>query len=190
MVVTRKVVFIVRHCQAVGQDPEAPLSKLGEQQARALADHFCKSPIPVQRIIASPYLRVAQSIRLLAERLGLDIEPDERLVERVLSSTPLEDWRERLAETFVDLDLSFEGGESSRSAMRRGIGVVDHAIAHCPTATILVTHGNLMTLILKYFDDRYGYAEWENLQNPDVYSLTFGPEKIDVERIQTIRTKR
>ena len=35
----------------------------------------------------------------------------------------------------------------------------------------VVTHGNLMTLILKFFDEQIGYTDWANLQNPDVYQV-------------------
>ena len=36
----------------------------------------------------------------------------------------------------------------------------------------MITHGNLMTLILKYFDEQFGFEDWEGLTYPDVYELT------------------
>lgn len=30
--------YLVRHCQATGQEPDAPLTETGQQQAIALAD--------------------------------------------------------------------------------------------------------------------------------------------------------
>jgi len=90
-----------------------------------------------------------------------------------LSSAQMEDWRERLAATFEDMDLCFEGGESSRSATMRGVAVVKEAIDEGPNSTLVITHGNLITLILKHFDPAIGYPVWERLQNPDVYSVTF-----------------
>ena len=107
----------------------------------------------------------------LSKRLGLTIEVDDRLVERVLSSTPLYDWQEKLAETFVNLDLNFAGGESSRAAMSRGVAVVNQVIQQAESSAAIITHGNLMTLILKFFDERIGYTDWVNLQNPDVYQV-------------------
>ncbi len=29
-----------------------------------------------------------------------------------------------------------------------------------------------MTLLLKRFDDRFGFAQWQALMNPDVYRVT------------------
>ncbi|MEH2190331.1 MAG: hypothetical protein V7K64_29875 [Nostoc sp.] len=41
-----KTLYIVRHCQAVGQEPNAPLTSEGHLQAIALTDLtlFCHSP--------------------------------------------------------------------------------------------------------------------------------------------------
>lgn len=84
---------------------------------------------------------------------------------------------------FLDLDLSFEGGESSRTAMTRGIAVVHQAMQEIANSVIIVTHGNLMTLILKYFNEQIGYAEWEKFQNPDVYRVKFSSEGNSVEQM-------
>jgi 2,3-bisphosphoglycerate-dependent phosphoglycerate mutase len=176
-----QVLYLVRHCQATGQEPNAPLTELGKQQAIALADWF--GAVPIGRIISSPFIRAYQSVVLLSERLGLIIEIDERLIERALSTVPFDDWRRRLAETFVDLDLSFEGGESSRMAMMRGVEVIHQVMEQTTQPVVIVTHGNLMTLILKYFDEQIGYDEWESLQNPDVYCVKFGSEEIQIEHI-------
>jgi 2,3-bisphosphoglycerate-dependent phosphoglycerate mutase len=163
-----QVLYLVRHCQATGQEPDAPLIEVGQQQAIALADWLGETQI--DRIISSPYVRAYQSIVPLSKRLGLTVEVDDRLIERVLSPVPLPNWQEKLAETFVNLDLSF-GGESSRAAMNRGIAVVHEVMQQTEKPVVIVTHGNLLTLILKFFDEQIGYADWANLQNPDVYRV-------------------
>ena len=177
-----QVLYLVRHCQAIGQEPDAPLTEIGQQQAIDLADWFCEAEI--EFIITSPFARAYQSIVPLSQRLGLTVEIDVRLTERILSSVPLDNWRELLAKTFIDLDLSFEGGESSRTAMMRGVAVVERMIRQTDKTAVIVTHGNLMTLILKYFDKQIGYAEWENLRNPDVYCLKFSDEKACIKRMK------
>lgn len=176
-----KVLYLVRHCQATGQEPDAPLTEIGQQQAIALAGWI--SDVSIGRIISSPFVRAYQSIVPLSEHLGLTIEFDDRLIERVLSPVPLDNWRQRLAETFIDLDLSFGGGESSRTAMMRGVSVVNQAMQQTTDTVVIVTHGNLMALILKHFNERVGYAEWENLQNPDVYCIQFKGEETCTERM-------
>ena len=35
------------------------------------------------------------------------------------------------------------------------------------------THGNIMTMIMKYYDDSYGFEFWESTSMPDIYIMTF-----------------
>lgn len=160
-----KVIYLVRHCQATGQAPEALLTGEGEGQARELAGFFKGKK--VSHIISSPFTRAIQSIEPTADTLGIQIEIDSRLSERVLSTENLPDWMERLEESFGNLDLKLMGGESGNEAMARGLEVVSNA----PDRAILVSHGNLIGLLLKNIDESYGYKEWQQLSNPDVYEV-------------------
>jgi 2,3-bisphosphoglycerate-dependent phosphoglycerate mutase len=84
------MLYIVRHCKAAGQQPEAVLTADGHLQAVQLAEQL--AALPIERIISSPFLRAKQSIAPLAERLGLQINIDARLAERVLASPEPPDW--------------------------------------------------------------------------------------------------
>ncbi|HEX8616907.1 MAG TPA: histidine phosphatase family protein [Thermoanaerobaculia bacterium] len=175
-----RTLYVVRHCKAEGQEADAPLTAEGVAQSASLADFLANEKI--ERILSSPYVRATQSIAPLAQRLGLAIELDSRLVERVLSSAPSADWQERLRASFDDADLSFEGGESSREAMQRIVAVTSELQRHAARRTVLVTHGNLMALLLKYFDDSIGFSEWRALSNPDVYRVDF-IEPVSIRRL-------
>lgn len=165
-----KRLYIVRHCEADGQSPEARLTPEGEEQAEALAEFLQDKG--VERIVSSPFLRAIQSVEPLGDRLALPIRADERLAERQLSGEFRPDWLERLRESFADLDVCLEGGESSRTAMARGVEVIREIMDFPVDTTVVVSHGNLITLMLKHFDDRTGFAEWQALTNPDVYLIT------------------
>jgi 2,3-bisphosphoglycerate-dependent phosphoglycerate mutase len=171
----------VQHCKAAGQQPEATLTADGHLQAKQVAEKL--AVLPIERIIASPFVRAKQSIAPLAERLSLPIAIDKRLAERVLAAGDLPDWLAALKSSFDDLDRCFAGGESSRAAMQRASEVASEAMAHPASATLLVTHGNLMTLLLKRFDDRIGFAEWQQLTNPDVYRISLSGELAEIARI-------
>ncbi|ELS34593.1 MULTISPECIES: histidine phosphatase family protein [Pseudanabaena] len=175
-----KTLYLVRHCQSYGQAPDAPLTIEGERQALALADWL--GSLGIERLVSSTYKRAYQSFEPLADRLGLTINTDERLVEQTLSSLPLDDWRDRLAESFVDLDLCLEGGESSRTATNRAIAAIDDTLKYDVEITAIATHGKLLTLILKHFDNCFGYTEWENLTNPDVFQLQFWESSPKIQR--------
>jgi 2,3-bisphosphoglycerate-dependent phosphoglycerate mutase len=108
---------------------------------------------------------------------------DDRLVEAVLSTIDYPDWLDRLRSSFSDFDLSFEGGESSRTATARAVAAINEALQSATDSTLTVTHGRLMTLILKHFDPQYGFEDWRNLSAPDVYRVTMKDGSSDVERL-------
>jgi len=163
-------IYLIRHCQATGQEPDAVLTAEGEKQAEKLADFL--SDAPIARIVSSPFVRAVQSIKPLAHRLRLQIETDPRLQERVLSNSSLPHWRENLQQTFEQLDLRFPGGESSREAMQRAGAAVQDILHQQPTSAIaIVSHGNLSTLLLKYFDEAIGFSTWETMTTPDVFCI-------------------
>ena len=174
------MLYLVRHCKAAGQQPEAALTADGHLQAKRLAEKL--AVLPIERIVASPFVRAKQSIAPLAERLGLPIATDKRLAERVLAAGDSPDWLAALKSSFDDLDCCFAGGESSRAAMQRASEVASEAMANA-NATLLVTHGNLITLLLKHFDDRIGFTEWQQLTNPDVYRISLSAERAEIARI-------
>ncbi len=172
--------FLVRHCESAGQEAAAPLTAAGQGQAIALADYL--ETREVELLVSSPYARAQQSIAPLAQRLALDVEIDPRLAERVLSAAPLEHWREAIRRTFEDLDLVWPGGESSRTAMARGRAAIDALLARPVRVVAVVTHGNLMTLILRSFEARFGFSAWAGLSNPDVYCLELEAGRVRVTR--------
>ncbi|TWT27433.1 histidine phosphatase family protein [Planomicrobium sp. CPCC 101110] len=160
-----KTLYLVRHCKAAGQAPEAPLTPKGQEQAKSLAGFFKEREI--SGLISSPFVRAIQTIEPLASELNMAVEIDERLAERVLSTEDLPDWLERLEESFRDLDLKLSGGESGIEAMERGAAVLEAA----PDKCVLVTHGNMLGLLLKQIDADFGFEEWMKLSNPDVYEV-------------------
>lgn len=173
--------YIVRHCSAEGQSADASLTAEGRQQAKRLSS-FLKDK-DIQFIISSPYVRALTSILPLAEVLHLQVRSDARLSERVLSAEPLDNWLDCLKHTFVDFELSYRGGESSQEAMARAANLVNDVLAEHHGNVALVTHGNLMTLLLRYFDERFGFEEWASLTNPDVYVVRIDESQAIVERI-------
>ncbi len=174
-----KIIYIVRHCAAEGQSPHADLTTEGIVQAGKLADFF--ADLKVDRIITSPFVRARRTADPIADKKGMYFEEDSRLAERTLSSHSFEDWLLKLEDSFLDIHLKYEGGESSYEAMERVCKVVDELPDG--SRTVLVTHGNLMTLLLRCYDERIGFPEWQALTNPDVYRVRVTEDGAQVERI-------
>lgn len=173
----KKTFYLVRHCQATGQEPDAELTAEGHRQAEALTDFF--SDIEIGHVISSPFTRAIQSIEHLVATRELPIQIDDRLAERVLSTQDMPDWMDKLKQSFSDPDLKFNGGESAKEAVERGAA----ALAEAPDRALLVTHGNMMGLLLKKFEDTYGFEEWKALSNPDVFVLSINEKNASVKRL-------
>ena len=176
-----QTLYLIRHCQAAGQAPDAPLTPAGEQQAVALAAAL--APFAIEQIVSSPYVRATQSVTPLAELLDLPIRTDARLVERVLSGAPLDDWQSALRATFDDAELAFPGGETSRAATERAVAACAAALAQGAGVLALASHGNLLGLLLRHFNPTLGFAEWQAMRNPDVYRVVLGGGAPEVARI-------
>jgi len=49
---------------------------------------------------------------------------------------------------------------------------------------VVGTHGNIMVLMMNYFDPNYDFHFWRNLDMPDIYKLTFKGDKLkEVHRL-------
>ena len=164
---------LVRHAAASGQDAAAALTREGQRQASVLADLLL--PLQIQRVISSPFARATESVTPFCRRANLRLETDDRLVERVLGARDLPDWREHLRRSFDDMDYRLEDGESSRTAQARGTAAVRAALA-TGERCVLVTHGNLLALILRSVDATVGFDVWSGFSNPDVFGLHVGDD--------------
>ncbi len=177
----KKKIYIVRHCKASGQEVEAALTAEGKKQAEDLAAFLQGEQI--EQIVSSHFLRARQSIAPLAAMAGIEVEIDERLCERVLTTEPLADWQEPLRQSFADLDLRMEGGESARSGLERVGAVWRLACAAKAKRLVVVSHGNLISLLLHFLDGRDGFAANMALTNPDVFCVEVDGGQLHIERI-------
>ena len=49
---------------------------------------------------------------------------------------------------------------------------------------VIGTHGNIMALIMNYYDKKYDYLFWKRLNMPDIYELSFeDKELISINKI-------
>jgi len=171
---TTKTLVLVRHCQATGQQPTAGLTEAGVRQSRRLADFL--SDYPVDFIATSLYTRAHQSIEPFSRRVGLGIHRDGRFNERVLSGEPLANWEELVRRSFDDPDLHAAGGESARRVLCRANAALGDILQGHHALPLVVTHGNLVALLLHAVDDTFGYQGWKSLTNPDVYLMSRLPD--------------
>lgn len=167
-----KKLILIRHCQAEGQHKDSPLTNNGVNQARRLAEFLNSKGLKLDRIISSPYMRAVETIKPYASQNKIDIETDSRLQERILSDQPVDDWFDVVETSFKDMDYRLPGGESSNDALQRGLQVIKEAVEDPNHQQIaMVTHGNLLMLLLSQFEEGYGFTQWRLLKNPDIFII-------------------
>jgi 2,3-bisphosphoglycerate-dependent phosphoglycerate mutase len=176
-----KTVYLVRHASAHGQPVEAPLTEQGRKQALALVDFFKNKDVDI--IYSSPFKRAIDTIRPLSESKDLKIVEDSRLGERILSTVDFEDWRDKLKQSFDDFDLIFEGGESQSEGMIRAKTMLEDILISREDHVLLVSHGNMTTLLMRYFNESFGYDCLMEMTNPDVFEVVVSDEETILKRI-------
>src|SRR5699024_7632511 len=149
-----------------------------------LKDFFISQNIDCDRIISSSYLRAIDSIRPYADQICLPIDVDERLKERILSDRPIDDCVDVLELSFHDDLFSLPDGESAYDALKRAKDVFASLDEHEDVMNVMiVSHGNFIALVLQQLDEAYGFDQWKQLRNPDIYKICYDENVVSVECI-------
>lgn len=181
-----KTIYLVRHCKTTGQEPDAPLTPEGFEQAERLADFLAGRGI--ERIVSSPYRRAVQSIEPFARQSGLTLETDERVRERTLTTEMADDWMTMIRAAFNDINLRYPGGETGVEVRDRALAAITEVLAHPATVTAVVSHGGWSSSLLNYHDPTFGFDQWQAMTNPDVFRLTFDENGALLERMRVWET--
>jgi 2,3-bisphosphoglycerate-dependent phosphoglycerate mutase len=178
--------YFVRHAESAfveGKERTRGLTEQGLKDAHTIRDILRSENIDV--FVSSPYERSIETIRLTAVQQGKNIHIEEDLRERKIGDFTPVTFKEAKRHVYEDLFFCFPGGESSLVAQSRAIEVIKRIIETNKGKRIVIgTHGDIMTLMLNYFDNQFGYIFWESTSMPDIYKLRFAEnELIDVTRM-------
>lgn len=186
----KTTIYMVRHAESPfehGQERTRGLSEEGFVAARRVAGLLAN--VKVDYIASSPYTRAKQTVQYIAEQQGLPIVEYEGLRERPIKGLDYKaSWdvlETAIRKSFEDKDFALEGGESTRQAQERAIPIMRGFLKERQGETIVIgTHGNIMTIILNFYDDAYRFDFWESTSKPDIYKLTFVRDRLEqVERV-------
>lgn len=177
--------YFVRHAHSIYSADELnrPLSERGMVDAMHITDVLKRENIDV--VVSSPYKRAFQTVEGVAKHLEKEVEIMDAFKERILSEQPVADFNEAMHQVWSDFDFSLPNGESNHIAQARGIRATKEIFEKYKGQNIAIgTHGNIMVLIMNYFDPTYDYSFWKQLGMPDIYQLTFNEQQlIEVKRV-------
>jgi len=151
--------IFVRHAETednvlerLSDDPEAPLSPAGEEQAEALG--VLLAGCGAGALLCSPTLRARRTAAPLARRLGLPPTLDDALAERRLGAlagqTRAAVRAGPLADRLTSWDLAPPGGESLHEVARRALSTL---AAQPPwPVQVVITHSGVLRAVLGLID--------------------------------------
>ena len=178
-------IYFVRHAHSIYTPEELtrPLSIRGLKDGEQITQLLSKESIT--HVISSPYKRAIQTVEGIANYSGLTISIDDGFIERKLSDISIENFDEVIFKYWENFDFSLSGGEAGYFAQGRGVQSLKNILnKYCGGNIAIGTHGNIMVLIMNYYDKKYNYDFWNNLNMPDIYKLSFEDGGlIDVKRI-------
>lgn len=177
--------YLVRHAHSTytPDELERPLSEKGFIDAKKVTELLKEEDIHIA--ITSPYKRAFQTIEGVAQHFNLPIRIEPELRERLLSPHSVKDFPTAIKKVWENPSFHWKGGESNHVAQQRGVDCILSILEEYEGKNIVIgTHGNIMVLIMNFFDSQYDFAFWKSLQMPDIYKLTFdGKALVSVSRI-------
>ncbi|MBK3494692.1 histidine phosphatase family protein [Viridibacillus sp. YIM B01967] len=178
-------VYLVRHAHSVYTPDELtrPLSEKGLRDAESILTTLKSEKI--DDFISSPYRRAIQTIEPLAKYYQTEIKLNKAFQERTLAQGKVKDFNAAITKVWQEPDFAFDGGESNLNAQARGIkGFMSILQTYEDRNIVIGTHGNIMVLIMNYFNAEYGFEFWRKLQMPDIYKMSFsGKELMGIEQV-------
>jgi 2,3-bisphosphoglycerate-dependent phosphoglycerate mutase len=166
--------YFVRHAHSAYTPDELkrPLSQKGKVDSVKITQILKKENIDY--VISSPYQRAVQTVEGVAQFIGKDVIIEKNFKERNLSEGPVEDFQIAITRVWEEPTFSWDGGESNIGAQKRGAKATLNVLERYEGKNIAIgTHGNTMVLIMNYFDKKYDFGFWKELDMPDIYKLTF-----------------
>ncbi|QDY82522.1 histidine phosphatase family protein [Paenibacillus polymyxa] len=159
---TDVMLYVARHGIGTGNEPDAPLSSDGFNQAEQLADFLSRMKgLHVDRLISSPYTRAWQTAEIIEERLKIKLgSPGNRLREQGVRGVTEE--------------------ESDEMVIHRVTDFVEELLISGQHTFLLVSHRLAITLMLRHYAPDFVV---EDMKNPDLFLLKFSDGKSQVKHL-------
>ena len=177
--------YFVRHAHSIYTPDELnrPLSERGFADAKIVTKLLKTEDIGI--VVSSPYKRAVQTVKGIAEYINTEVEIIDGFKERTLSTVPANDFNLAITKVWEDYNFAWDGGESNNVAQKRGVATTLSILEKYEGENVVIgTHGNIMVLIMNFFDSQYDFSFWQDLEMPDIYKLTFDDKVLrNVEKI-------
>ena len=191
--------FICRHCKSVmdGVDSERELDEDGILQSKSLSNKIKKLIDENTIIYSSPFKRAVESLMPLKKEFpSIQINETEYLKEIKIGKSEDLSKHQIIFEMWKNENFKIDNGESQMECFDKMKPFLDKVFSEFKDKRkniILVTHGNLIGIIIKhYFGLSFNFDMWKAISMPDLYKLEFDVNNMakkftrDVENIENL----
>ncbi|WP_421930935.1 histidine phosphatase family protein [Phenylobacterium sp.] len=169
----RPALILVRHA-APAQDPNVPppqwsLSEAGRDAARALAGKL--THLRPAAVVSSPEIKALETVAILTEGLGLEVETDPCFAELHRPKWPFSDtatFEARVAQVLSTPHESIEGAEPAGEAAAR---FTQGLLRHAARPLMVGSHGTILAAYLALESGRWDADLWKSLRLPEALVL-------------------
>jgi 2,3-bisphosphoglycerate-dependent phosphoglycerate mutase len=185
-------ITLLRHAESTGNaagclqgQNNAPLTKEGERQAKALAKYWKVNGEKFDLIISSPQERARSTAQTIAKTLGITLQFDPAWMERafgILEGVPFSKMLDQNPppDFFHPYDQIGESGECLMDLYLRSSKAVQNLLKNPPGSYLVVSHGALLNMamysILGLSPHNYVRGPIFHFKNTGFLELTYKPD--------------
>ena len=168
-------IYYLRHAEPdfrCHEDCIRPLTQRGLSE-RFLAVDFLEQR-KIQGIYSSPYRRAVDTVRPLADRLGLSIVLEDAFRERMVGEVWVEDFTTYSRRQWQDFSYKLCGGESLLEVQTRNVKAMRKVLReHRNEAVVIAGHGTALSTLWNYFVPVFGYEGFQRIKNKMPFVVRF-----------------
>lgn len=177
----RTTIYFVRHATPNFNNHDDLTRELTPQglEDRKLVTEFLWDK-DIEAALSSPYKRAFDTIKEFADVRGLEIQIIDDFRERKVDNQWIKDMKRFCKRQWRDFDYKLPEGESLNEAQRRNIRALMQVLEiHHGKNVIIGSHGTALSTIINYFDNTFGYNEFEEIRNlmPWIVRFIFDGDK-------------
>ena len=132
------------------------------------------------KIFSSPFIRAVDTIKPLANKFNKEIVMAEELKEINIGKSKEFSKHEIIKKMWEDENYKVENGDSQIDKFNNMKNFLEKMFSNSGDEdVIIVTHGNLLGIILKfYFKRNFNFNDWKVMSMPDLYELSIDNNSI------------
>jgi 2,3-bisphosphoglycerate-dependent phosphoglycerate mutase len=153
---------------------------------RRLVTAFLKDKA-IDIVLSSPYKRAYDTIIDFAQRYGYAVKTIDDFRERKVDSVWIDDFTAFSKRQWSDFSYKLSDGESLSEVQKRNIAALNAVLKDYKDKKIVVgSHGTALSTIINYYDQTFGYAEFEKIKSLMPWIVKFTFSDMDFVSIETV----